>query len=199
MPLLPLEPFLYPDDVLQQPTASEDDGGQWWVLHSRPRAEKTLARRLLEGNQPFFLPLYQRKWKSNGRAFQSWLPLFPGYVFMYGDSYGRLKALQTNLIANVLPVLDQEQLQSDLLRVHALIASGMPLLPEERLQPGMAVEITSGALAGLEGKVLRQGKGWKFFVEVKLLQCGVSVEIDASMIRPAEHVRPAPLVMAACG
>jgi hypothetical protein len=63
----------------------------------------------------------------------------------------------------------------------------------------MAVEITSGALAGLEGKVLRQGKGWKFFVEVKLLQCGVSVEIDASMIRPAEHVRPAPLVMAACG
>jgi transcription antitermination factor NusG len=198
MPLLPLEPFLYPDDVLQQPPACEDDG-QWWVLHTRPRAEKTLARKLLDGQQSFFLPLYQRKWKNNGRTFQSWLPLFPGYVFLHGDSHTRLKALQTNLIANVLPVLDQEQLQADLVRVHTLIASGQPLLPEERLQPGMPVEIVGGALAGLEGKVLRQGKGWKFFVEVKLLQRGVSVEIDASMIRPADGVRPAPLAMAACG
>src|SRR5262249_27820976 len=199
MPLLPLEPFLYPDDVLREPPPAEEDGGQWWVLHTRPRAEKTLARRLLEGRLSFFLPLYQRKWQNNGRAFQSWLPLFPGYVFLHGCSQTRLKALQTNLLANVLPVVDQPQLQADLVRVHALIVSGLPLLPEERLEPGTPVEIVRGPLAGLEGKVLRQGKNLKFFVEVKLLQRGVSVEIDAAMIRPAAPVRPAPLAMAACG
>jgi transcription antitermination factor NusG len=199
MPLLPLEPFLFPEDVLTQPPPAEEEDGQWWVLHTRPRAEKTLARRLLEGRQPFFLPLYQRKWHNNGRSFQSWLPLFPGYVFLHGSGQARLKALQTNLLANVLPVLDQEQLQADLRRVHALIVSGLPLLPEERLEPGTAVEIVRGPLAGLEGKVLRQGKNWKFFVEVKLLQRGVSVEIDAAMIRPVATARPAPLTTTVCG
>src|SRR5262249_26666886 len=199
MPLLPLEPFMFPANVLEEPQSIAEADGQWWVLHTRPRAEKTLARRLLDGRLPFFLPLYQRKWQNHGRAFRSWLPLFPGYVFLHGCSQVRLKALQTNLLAQVLPVFDQEQLQADLLRVHALIVSGLPLLPEERLEPGAPVEIVRGALAGLEGKVLRQGKNLKFFVEVKLLQRGVSVEIDAAMIRPAAPVRPAPLAMAACG
>jgi transcriptional antiterminator RfaH len=109
--------------------------------------------------------------------------LFPSYVFLQGDNQEVLKTLETNLVARVLQVEDQQQLHTDLVRVHRLVATGAPLSPEERLQPGSLVEITQGPLAGLEGKILRRGKRLKFIVEVQLLQRGVSVEIESWMIQ----------------
>src|SRR5947209_5995875 len=122
MPLLALEPFLHPADLLDQPPA--DDLGRWWVLHTRPRAEKTLARRLHGREVRHFLPLYERHWKNNGRAYRSYLPLFPGYVFLHGDQATRVQALETNLVAQVLPVDDQQRLFGDLQRVHRLLTTG---------------------------------------------------------------------------
>jgi len=124
------------------------------------------------------------EWRNGGRLFRSHLPLFPGYVFLHGDRDARLAALETNLLVNVLPVEDQQQLHADLARVYHLITSGAPLTPEERLQPGSRVEITRGALAGLEGKVIRRGKHLTLFVEVQFLQRAVSVEIESWMIEP---------------
>src|SRR6516164_5481656 len=90
MPVLPLEPFVYPDNLLMQPFAPADPSWRWWVLHTRPRAEKTLARNLLKHQIAFFLPLFQRSQRFRGRLVTSHLPLFPGYVFLLGDNQDRL-------------------------------------------------------------------------------------------------------------
>jgi transcriptional antiterminator RfaH len=201
MPLLPLEPFIFPDDLLTNhemtPVRGPDDSCRWWVLHTRPRAEKSLARRLFPRGVPFFLPLYKRQWRSRGRSLCSHMPLFPGYVFLYGDAQVRLQALETNLLARVLHVEDSEQLQTDLARVYRLMTTGVALGPEERLQPGTPVVVISGPLAGLEGKVLRRGKQFKFFVEIEFLQRGVSVEIDSWMIEPL-HGQCLPAMASSC-
>lgn len=191
MPLLPLEPFVYPDDLLNSPDGGETAASQWWVLHTRPRAEKCLARRFLSRSLPFFLPLYKKQWRSRGRLLCSHMPLFPGYIFLHGDAQARLVALETNLVARCLPVEDQQQLHVDLVRVYHLIATGELLTPEGRLEAGTRVEIIGGPLAGLEGKVIRRGKQLKFFVEVRLLQQGVSVEIEGWMIQPLHERRAA--------
>ena len=182
MPLLPLEPFVFRDELLYQIAA--EDGAEWWVLHSKPRTEKWLARHLLHREIPFFLPLYKRRWCSRGRMFSSYLPLFPGYIFMFGDDEARIHALETKRVARCLPGVDQHQLRTDLAQVHQLMASGAPLAPEERMNPGMWAEIRNGPLAGLEGKILRRGKNLRFLVEVNFLQRGASVEIDGFMLRP---------------
>jgi transcription antitermination factor NusG len=185
MPLLPLETFVFPPDLFTGPSSGHADGANcWWALHTRPRAEKSLARRLLARDIPFFLPLYQRQARVRGRLFCSHLPLFPGYLFLRGEGQFRLAALETNLVVRVLPVVDQDQLQKELTHVYQLVASGAPLSPEDQLQPGRRVEVTAGPLIGLEGKVLRRGKRLKFFVEVQLLQRGVSVEVESWMIQP---------------
>src|SRR5205807_8304193 len=131
----------------EQPEAVEV--GRWWVLHTRPRAEKTLARRFQGRGIPYFLPLYHREWRSNGRQFRSYLPLFPGYVFLHGDEFARLAALETNLVAQVLPVEDQHQLYADLRRVYKLLSTGAPVMPEDRLAPGDTVEVVKGPFTGL--------------------------------------------------
>jgi transcriptional antiterminator RfaH len=182
MPLLQLEPFVYPDNLLDDLSIRSAEG-QWWVLHTRPRAEKSLVRRLRKLRLAHFLPLYHREWRSGSRQRSSYLPLFPGYLFLHGDHEARLFALETNLIVRTLEVKDQEQLDADLRRVHQLVESGAPLAPEDRLVPGSPVEIVSGPFAGMEGKVLRRGKKLHFFVEVHLLQQGVSVEMENWMFQ----------------
>jgi transcriptional antiterminator RfaH len=181
MPLLPLEPFLYPDTLLAE-AGPLPGPGRWWVLHTRPRAEKALARRFLSREVPFFLPLYKHSRRSRGRTLTSHVPLFPGYVFLHGDGGERLLALETNLVAQVLPVPDQSQLHADLARVHRLMASDSPLSPQPRLAPGTPVRIISGVFAGMEGTVLRDGRNLRLLVEVRFLHQGVSVEIEAWML-----------------
>lgn len=192
MPVLPLEPFVFPEVLFGQPPPYRTDESQrWWVLHTRPRAEKTLARNLLKSQIPFFLPLYQSARRFRGRVVTSHLPLFPGYLFLLGDNQARIHALTTNTVVQTLKVEDQDKLHADLARVFHLMASGAPLSPEERLPPGTPIEITAGPLAGLEGKIIRHGKRLKLFVEVQFLQRGASVEIDRWMIEPRSPQSPA--------
>ncbi len=183
MPILPMEPYMAPDDLFINPTVLELDSSDWWVLHTRPRAEKALARQFTARNLSFFLPLYQHQWRNRGRLFRAHLPLFPGYIFLRGDGDTRRSALETNQVVRTLPVADTTQLRSDLVRVYRMMQAGMLLAPEEQLLPGAAVEIIAGPLTGLEGKIIQRGKQMRFFVEVQLLQRGVSVEIEGWMIR----------------
>ncbi|MCC6418508.1 MAG: UpxY family transcription antiterminator [Gemmataceae bacterium] len=182
MPLLPLEPFLYPENLLALAPACGD--ARWWVLHTRPRAEKTLARHLLSRATGFFLPLYQRQWRSGGKVRSAYLPLFPGYLFLHGDVEARQRALETSTVVQSLTVPDQARLHADLVRVHALATSGTDLSAEGRLRPGTRVRLIGGPLAGLEGTVLKQGKKLRFVVEVELLQQGVSAEVESWMLEP---------------
>lgn len=183
MPLLSVEPYIHPEDLLDQPAANEAAGPRFWVLHTRPRTEKTLARRFLDRDMSFFLPTYHREWRKQGRRFRSYLPLFPGYIFLYGDHEQRQAALETNLVAMVLPVRDQVQLYADLQRVQRLITSGVPVAPEDRLEPGDRVQLVRGPLAGLEGTVLRRGKQLKIIVEVQMLRRAVSAEVESWMLQ----------------
>lgn len=187
MPSLPPEISLWPEDLFSQNGTSPivlADERRWWALHTRPRAEKALARRLVQQETAFFLPLYERRRRVQRRLVVSQLPLFPSYLFLLGNEDERVKVLETNLIVGCLDVVDQDQLRTDLQRIRGLIETGAPLSPEERLQTGMAAKITNGPLTGYQGTVIRRGRSLKFFVAVNLLQRGVTVEVDASMIQP---------------
>lgn len=192
MPVLPLEPFVYPEELLAQPVWQAD--AQWWVLHTRPRAEKQLARQLVAKEVGFFLPLYERRVRMQRRLVRSFLPLFPGYLFLQGTEEDRGRALGTGLVVGCLVVSDQDRLTQDLVRIHELIQSDAPLSPERQLEPGMEAEITSGPLAGCRGTIVRRtgNRLLRFVVEVKFLQQGVSVEVDESMIERVETRRTEP-------
>jgi transcription antitermination factor NusG len=73
---------------------------------------------------------------------------------------------------------------SDLNRIRQLITSGSQITPEERLVSGMTVEIISGPLIGLRGKILRIDSRRRFVVGVEFMQQGASILLDdATLIR----------------
>ncbi len=182
MPVLPKERSLLPDDLFTHDAIRYRDS-RWSVIHTRPRAEKALARHLGADGTPFFLPLFQRVYRRQRRTIESWRPLFPGYVFILADREQRDAVFTIKLVANCLAVGDQQNLRDDLERVYNLIESGASLSPEARLEQGMSAEIIAGPLKGHRGTVLRRRSGLRFVLQVDFLQQGASVEIDGSLIR----------------
>lgn len=185
MPILHREPSLFPEDLLSDPgTPGDGQGRVWWVLHTRPRQEKTLARDLFRQGLRFFLPLTVKRGRVRGRTLLSHLPLFPSYVFLLADPEERLAALDTCRVLHTLKVADQGVLWRDLRQVERLIAARLSLTLEGGLVPGVLVEITSGPLVGLRGKILQSTSGARFVVEVDFIRQGASVLVEgATLVR----------------
>lgn len=183
MPILEAEPAVHPSNLLTElaPTSTER---RWWAVYTKARQEKAFARHLLTMDIPFYLPLIAKDNLIRGRRIQSFIPLFSGYVFVFGDEAERTKSLTTNRVSTILPVEDQLQLTQDLVQVSTLIESEAPLTVESRLAPGDPVRIKSGPMAGLEGSVITRRGKTRLLVAVNMLQQGVSVEIDDFLLEP---------------
>jgi transcription antitermination factor NusG len=123
-----------------------------------------------------------RKSLSRGRTRVARIPLFPGYVFVYGGSEERLHVLKTNRALTVREVSDGESLRTDLLRFAGLIHLGAPLVPEARLVAGNRVRVKAGPFRGQEGIVLRRDGKTRMLIAVNYLQQGASLEVDDCLL-----------------
>jgi transcription antitermination factor NusG len=184
MPTLKRETAILPTNLLADDWQPVEEGGMWWVIHTSPRSEKALARQLCRHGIPFYLPLYEKTAKRQRRLVRSYLPLFPGYMFIVASEQQRSTAIHTNLVVNCLEVRDQQRLRSDLCRIHGLCETGELITPERKLQVGTVAEITSGPLKGYRGTIVRTGSAMRFVIEVDFLQSGASVEVDVTCVRP---------------
>jgi transcriptional antiterminator RfaH len=183
MPILAAEPDCYPQNLLDELPGEASDR-RWWAVYTKSRQEKSLARQLYGMSVPYYLPLVSKISRIGPRNVQSHLPVFAGYVFLFGTQEERVQALTTNRISRILPVPGTEQMTADLRHVRSLILSGAPLTVEARLQPGQRVRIKSGSLMGIEGTVVCRRGETRLLIAVHYLQQGVSVQIDDFMVEP---------------
>ena len=161
---------------------------EWFALTAKPRHEKVAAENLRVKGLESFLPLYRARRQWTDRAQSVELPLFPGYVFCRFAYSSRLPVLNTPGVTSVVsfsdvptPVADDE-----ISRVRAIQASGLPSRPWPYLRAGQRARIERGALAGLEGVLIREKDAFRVVVSVELLRRAVAVEIDRDMIRAVE-------------
>lgn len=194
MPILEQETSVYPEQLLSEPPylfdeevsheIDEEEERRWWAVYAKSRQEKSLARHLVGHDIPFYLPLIPKDNMIRGRRVRSHIPLFSGYLFLFGNEQERVTTLTSNRISCILPVTDQQQLREDLANVQTLIERDAPLAIEQRLQAGDPVRIKVGALKGLEGGVIKRHGKIRLLVAVTYLQQGVSVEIDDCALEP---------------
>lgn len=189
MPILKLEPDLFPEALFELPP----ERWPWWVVHVRSRQEKLLARECRRREVPFYLPLREHRSPRDRRRRVSWLPLFPGYLFIRGDlEHERLEVLKTNLCVRVLDVPGQQDLVHDLAQVRRLQELGLPLNPYPELTTGSIVRIAEGPFEGLTGRVASLKGKCRFIVSVRFIHRSVSVELDRDVLVPAEKGPKAP-------
>lgn len=180
MPILCEETSIHPHNLLDNQENSVDSN--WYLVYTRSRHEKLLARHLLSKSMSFYLPLVSKEHFARGRRTHSYLPVFSGYLFYFGDAPSDVYKLAPACVSSVMPVANEIELVNELRGIQTLLSSGIQLTIEASLLPGDRVRVKSGCMSGLEGTVLKRKGQTRLLVAVNYLQQGVSIEIDDYML-----------------
>jgi len=155
---------------------------RWSVLHVKSRQEKAVAAVLAEVEIPFFLPLVTRVrfYGHRRRVVES--PLFPSYVFVRGTPEEAFFAVATRRVARVIPVGDQERMDSEVRHIREVLMGGGALELSPFLNRGTPVRVTAGPFKGVEGLVEERRPWDRLILQVHTLGRAASLEIDASLL-----------------
>lgn len=159
----------------------------WYAAYTSANHEKRVAKQLAERSVEHYLPVYEsaRRWKD--RRVKLEIPLFAGYVFVRLALCERLKVVQVPGLARLVgfngtPVaLPDEEMEA----LRKGLEYGLRAEPHPYLTVGRRVRVTRGPLAGLEGILLRRKGNWRVVLSLDLIQRSVSVDMDASDVKPA--------------
>jgi transcription antitermination factor NusG len=184
-----LEPEVSVSSADSRSSAPQNEGdanaSKWWAIYTKPRFEKKFMRQLFESQVPFYGPMIARRFRSpNGKLRLSIEPLFPNYVFIHGTEMQRYTAVCTGSVSRWMPVINPNELVTDLRQIHNLILTEAPLAPELRLQPGQRVRVRSGVFKGFEGVILRRENQVRLLIAVRYMGRGASVALDDCQLEP---------------
>lgn len=166
---------------------------QWYVLHTRSRHESVVADGLLKKSMDVFLPKIRVRSTRRDRRVMIHIPLFPGYVFLKTDlhPHTHLEVVKT---AGVVRLIGTQQgpvpvAEDTIASLKIMVASEMPILTGNRLQPGDRVVVVNGPLTGVIGTFVRYRNQGRVVVNIEALGQFAGVEVQDTDIEklPAIH------------
>jgi len=185
MPVLAKDVDLWPPDLLSDSDEPTSGDRSWYALHTKPRREKVLLRKLRTAGKSFYGALVPHESRTpRGRLIVSHQPLFPGYIFLRGGETDRFDAVCTNLVANVLEVADSHNLRSDLHQIQRAVESGRKVTRLEGIEQGQSVRIVSGPLSGQSGIFLHKKGRSRIILSLPFIQQHAAVEVEDSVVEP---------------
>jgi len=163
---------------------------KWFAVYTSPRHEKSVSHYMGLRGIEHYLPLYktQRKWK-NGLNVTLDLPLFPGYIFVHIGQRERVRVLQVPGVLSIVGGTGGQPASLPEAEINAL-RSGLPLRnaePHALLTVGQRVRIRSGALAGMEGLMVRRKNSLRVVLTMELIQRSVAVEVDETELETLDQ------------
>jgi transcription antitermination factor NusG len=152
----------------------------WFAVYTNSRHEKRAALHFEQRDIAHFLPLYrsQRRNKNGARVAVDF-PLFPGYIFVNIPREERVRVLQVPGIISIVGGLDGKPASISECEIESL-REGLRhrnARPHPHLSVGQRVRITSGALAGIVGRVVRVKNGLRVVLTLDLIMQSFSVEV----------------------
>ena len=166
---------------------------KWFAVYTAPRHEKRVSQYLSQREIEHYLPLYrtQRRW-SDGSKVTLDLPLFPGYLFVHIDRNERVQVLQVPGVLSFVGGTGRQPASLQDAEIDALRA-GLSLRhpePHPLLTVGQRARIRSGALAGMEGVVVRRKNSLRVVLTMDLIQRSVAVEVSETELETLDSAGP---------
>ena len=152
----------------------------WYVAHTRPRCEKKLAEYCQREGFVVTLPCYRTVHKYRGKTATFQKPLFPGYVFLQLVLRQRQMVYQSDYVANLLDVPDQETFTRQLGDILQALETDLEVFLAPHITAGAAVRIKSGPLRGLEGLVQERAGVTMVLLRLDFISQAAAVKIEAT-------------------
>jgi len=159
---------------------------RWYAVYTRPRAEKQVFKRLEEAGIETFLPLQKtiRRWSDRKKLVEK--PLLSSYIFIKTRPKYFPAVFTTPGVVRIVTFEGKPvaipQYQIDNLRL--LVDSNADVeVTKEHLGKGDMVEVTTGALKGLSGELIRIGSKKKMVIRLDKLDQNIIVTIPVTFLK----------------
>ncbi|MBI4328172.1 MAG: antitermination protein NusG [Chloroflexi bacterium] len=152
----------------------------WYVAHTRPRCEKKLAQYCAREGFLVTLPCYRSVKKYRGKTLVFHKPLFPNYVFLQLLRHQTRKVYQSDYVANLLDVVDQELFVRQLGDIQRALETEFEVRLAPHITQGSKVKIKSGPLRGLEGLVEQRSGKVLVILRLDFISQAAAVKVDAT-------------------
>ncbi|MBI4220019.1 MAG: hypothetical protein HY682_07755 [Chloroflexi bacterium] len=168
----------------------------WFVIWTKPRAEKKVEARIAALGLSPWLPTIKERRRWSDRWREVLCPLFPGYLFARTRSVEWHKVLRTPGVLTVVKEGGRPALLSDAFVAGLRDAIERDGAAPERVaepvdyRPGDEVVIVQeGALKGVRGVVRERRSGRQLVIWVSEIGRGVAFSIGAALVAPADGER----------
>ena len=163
-------------------TETHDPDSRWYAVWTRSRQEKVAAGMLSRLGVQHYLPLKSelRQWSDRKQAIE--VPLFSGYLFVCVNPLkeSRLKVLNVPGVvafvgnqAGPLPIPDKE-----IEDIQTVLAAGAICSVQPSLKEGDRVRVVRGALAGVEGTLVRASSESRLLISIDMIRQSLAVSIS---------------------
>lgn len=152
----------------------------WYVAHTRPRCEKKLAHFCEREGFSVTMPTYRSVRKYRGKTAVFDKLLFPNYVFLQLERSQTRKVYQSDYVANLLGVGDQDLFEQQLNDILLALETNLEVVLAPHITSGTRVKIKSGPLRGVEGLVEKRHGQCMVILRLDFINQGAAVKIDAT-------------------
>jgi transcription antitermination factor NusG len=164
----------------------------WYAVQTLYRHEQRIAHDLAVKGFATYLPLIRetRQWTDRKKVIE--VPAFGGYIFVRHDASlsNRVRVLETAGVLRMLgdnhapvPVPDTE-IES----LRRMLESNMACNRCDFLPVGTMVQVKSGVLAGIRGRLSRINSSLRLVLSDSTVSQGISVEVDLEDVEPIAKV-----------
>ncbi len=188
---MPTEVTIQPTCQIHPLSESHYSLPQWYVLHTRSHCEKLVYDQLVAKGFHLFLPTIEVWSRRSGLQRVVRTPLFSGYLFLHHfmEKCSYIEVCKTRGLVSILRNSSSQLAvvpETEIASIHTVIQERLPVLAHPFLHTGQKVRITRGALAGVEGFLLRTNVEKGILVlSITLLQRSLAVEIDCTAVEAA--------------
>jgi transcription antitermination factor NusG len=158
---------------------------RWIVVHTKPRREKKLVEYCQRLGFAVTLPCYDSAHKYRGKTIVFRKPLFPSYVFLQLEPDKKGAVRQSDHVANLLEVFDQETFYQQLEGILLALDTDLEVRLAPAIGEGMRVRIKAGPLQGLEGWVEKRYGLTTVLLRLDFINQAAAVKIDADLLIPS--------------
>ncbi|MBN1779751.1 UpxY family transcription antiterminator [bacterium] len=157
----------------------------WYALYTKPRHEKKVEKELVKKQIGCYLPMRKtlRQWSDRRKWVEE--PLFRSYIFIQGDNALRYRAVQTPGVVRAvmfqgrLAVVRDEEI--DWIRRILCETDDVEAVPQ--LLIGEEVEVRSGPLIGLRGRLTQFQGEQRLVIDVPSIRQAVRISVDVRDIQ----------------
>jgi transcription antitermination factor NusG len=153
-------------------------------LYVKSRQEKQLAEDLEAMGIANYLPVMEQVKYYGKRRMKLEMPLFPGYLFLFGTLDEAYLADRTKRVVSIIKVADQDRMEWELENIREALSCNAELAPHAFLNEGMKVEVRSGPFRGLQGVIESRARENRLILQIEMLARAVSLEINANLLDP---------------